>query len=117
MREGCRGGSAGGLAEVSKSRLGGLGSFFFFTRAIMLRLLVKGGWPVQFSGPGGVYLDCTPKMGNLAIIWPCNSCTVSYINDEELNVGYRLSARENLSPATDDGKLLGFKQRRAAANA
>lgn len=30
VREGCRGGSAGGLAEVSKSRLGGLGSFFFF---------------------------------------------------------------------------------------
>lgn len=59
----------------------------------MLRLLVKGGWPVQFSGPGGVYLDCTPKMGNLATIWPCNSCTVSYINDEEVGVGYRLLVR------------------------
>lgn len=83
----------------------------------MLRLLVKGGWPVQFSGPGGVYLCCTRKMGNLAIIWPCNSCTVSYINDEEFGVGYCLSVCRNLSPATDDSKLLGFKQRRAAANA
>lgn len=75
----------------------------------MLRLLVKGGWPVERRTWRRV--PVLREMGNLATIWPCNSRTVSYTNDEELRVGYRLSACKNLSPATDDSKSLGFKQR------
>lgn len=58
MRECVEAEELGGWLKAPRSRLGGLGGSFFFTRAIMLRLLLGlGGVAASAQKPaGGVYL-------------------------------------------------------------